>query len=104
MLNVFFTRKRDIMSITKKSIASAASVFTLAAGMTGCGLLFDTEVDISRAFCEISEGAKYPVRIVDTEEGYILHEGGYKRFEIDEEKRTCLYRHNSGDGFIYKMK
>lgn len=92
------------MSPTKKFIAGTTSVFALAAGIAGCELLGDVEVDVRSAFCEVNQDAQYPVRIIHTETGNVLHEGGFKRFEMDNEKGTCLYRHNSGDGFIYKMK
>lgn len=92
------------MTATKKIIAGTASAFALVAGLHACGLIGDTEVDIRDAFCEVNNEAKYPVRIIDSEDGSVLKEGGFKRFEMDYEKGTCLYRHNSGDGFIYKMK
>lgn len=92
------------MTSTKKIVAGTASAFALVATMHGCGLLGDTEIDLRDAFCEVNAEAKYPVRIISTEEGHVLREGGYKRFEMDYDKGTCLYRENSGDGFIYKMK
>lgn len=92
------------MTKTTKIIAGTASAFALVAGLHACGLIGDVEVDVRDAFCEVNNEAKYPVRIISTEDGHVLKEGGFKRFEMDYENRTCLYRHNSGDGFIYKMK
>ncbi len=85
----------------KSKFATAATSLTLAAGLAGCG---DVQVGADYAYCDIKPDAKYPVRIVDTAEGHIIREGGYKRFEIDNEKRTCTYIHNSGDAFVYQMK
>lgn len=92
------------MTPAQKIFAGTASAFALAAGLHACGLIGDVEVDVRKAFCEVKEDAKYPVRIIDAEDGSILREGGFKRFEMDDEKRTCLYREKSGDGFIYQMK
>lgn len=86
---------------TKSKLATIASSFALAVGLSGCG---DVKVSAEHAQCEFDDTAKYPVRIVDTQEGHIIREGGYKRFEIDAEAKTCTYRHNSGDGFVYSMK
>lgn len=85
----------------KTKLATIASSFALAVGLTGCG---DAHISPEQAYCEFDDSAKYPVRIVDAQENYIIHEGGYKRFEIDEKAGTCTYRHNSGDGFVYSMK
>lgn len=85
----------------KTRFAAAATSLALATGLAACG---DVEITAGRAYCEIKPEARYPVRIVDADEGYIIHEGGYKRFEIDAEKRTCTYVHNSGDAFVYRMK
>lgn len=92
------------MTPAKKIIAGTASAFALVAGLNACGLIGDTEVDVRDAFCQVNTEAKYPVRIISTEEGHVLREGGFKRFEMDYEKGTCLYREKSGDAFIYKMK
>ncbi|MGZ9097224.1 MAG: hypothetical protein ACXW30_02880 [Micavibrio sp.] len=85
----------------KTGLAAVATSFALAAGLGGCG---DVEVAAEHAYCEIKPDAKYPVRIIDADEGHIIHEGGYKRFDMDAEKRTCTYVHNSGDAFVYQMK
>lgn len=85
---------------TKTKLAGIASSFALAVGLTGCG---DLTVPADQAVCTFDDSAKYPVRVVSAE-GYTLHEGGYKRFEIDNEAKTCTYRTNSGEGFTYSFK
>lgn len=91
------------MKIAFGAASAVALTAALGAGLNSLGLIGDVEIDPRDAHCEIKADAKYPVRIVNSE-GLVLHEGGPKRFEMDAEKGTCLYRHNSGDGFIYKMK
>ncbi len=86
--------------LSKKSVASLASSFALAIGLTGCG---ETIISADSAFCVIDDSAKYPVRVVAADDGRVLREGGYKRFEIDRDAGTCTYR-TSDDAFRYKMK
>ena len=81
-------------------LAGAASILALAFGLSAC----DVNVDLDKAYCDIDDGAKYPVRVIDAKDGSIIREGGYKRFDIDHAARTCTYMENSGDAFVYKMK